>query len=182
MSQEDIERITSLVGDFDARVQSASPDSWTNPSPCPEWTARDVVVHVGNNLRRMTAEFTGGEASEIAPDEEITAAWSTSRDGFLDTVATADLSGIIPTPLGPMPAEQFVGRIISTDVLVHTWDLARAVGADESLDQSAVEGAYSGLKPLDAMIRQPGIFGAKVEPEPGCSTQTEFLNFLGRTV
>jgi uncharacterized protein (TIGR03086 family) len=81
-----------------------------------------------------------------------------------------------------MPAEQFLGRIISTDVLVHTWDLAKAVGGDESLPTDAVEGAYSGLKPLDELIRRPGVFGPKVEPPAGADVQTEFLAFLGRPV
>jgi uncharacterized protein (TIGR03086 family) len=182
MSQDVIDRINALVGDFNTRVQAATPDSWTKQSPCDDWTARDVVVHVGNNLGRLAAGFSGGEAHEIGPDEDISSAWAEARDGFLGALPTADLSANVPTPFGPMPFEQFIGRIITTDVLVHTWDLARAIGADESLDQTAVEGAYSGLKPLDAMIRQPGIFAAKVESEPGCSTQTEFLNFLGRTV
>ena len=182
MSQETIDRMNSLVGEFDARVQAASPDSWNNQSPCEQWKARDVVVHVANNLRSLTAQMTGGQASEIARDEDITAAWAQTRDDFLGELPKADLSGTVPTPMGPMPADQFIGRIISTDVLVHTWDLSRAIGADDTLDPKAVEGAYSGLKPMDAMIRQPGIFGPKVESEPGCSTQTEFLNFLGRTV
>jgi hypothetical protein len=81
-----------------------------------------------------------------------------------------------------MPTAMFVGRILSSDILVHTWDLARAVGGDEQLDADAVTQAYSGLKPMDAMIRQPGIFGPKVEPAAGAGEQEEFLNFLGRTV
>jgi uncharacterized protein (TIGR03086 family) len=182
MSQEVIDRISALIGDFDSRVQSASADRWTAPSPCDDWTARDVVVHVGNNLNSISAGLTGGEKHEISADEDITSAWAQARDSFLGTLPTADLSSPMPTPMGPMPAEQFIGRLISTDVLVHTWDLARAVGADETLDASAVESAYSGMKPMDAMIRQPGVFGPKVESAPGCTMQTEFLNFLGRTV
>ena len=57
-----------------------------------------------------------------------------------------------------------------------------AVGGDEQLDADAVSGAYSGLKPMDAMIRMPGVFGPKVESAPDASEQTQFLNFLGRTV
>ena len=79
-----------------------------------------------------------------------------------------------------MPAEQLIGRLIATDVLVHTWDLARAVGGDESLPTDIVEGAYSGLKPMDAMLRQPGVFGPKVEVPAGADVQTEFLGFVGR--
>ena len=182
MSQDVIDRITSLVGQFDARVQAASPDSWTNPSPCDDWTARDVVVHVGNNLNGLAAGLSGGEAGAIGADEDITAAWATARDGFLGTVATADLSVNVPGPFGPMPAEQLIGRLICTDVLVHTWDLARAIGADETLDAAAVEGAHSGMKPMDAMIRQPGVFGPKVECAADADEQTQFLSFLGRKV
>ena len=109
------------------------------------------------------------------------AAWNDARDTFLGALPTADLTTSLPGPMGPMPAEQIIGRLVSTDVLVHTWDLARAVGGDESLDADAVAAAYSGLKPMDAMIRMPGVFGPKVDAS-GADLQTEFLGFLGRTV
>jgi hypothetical protein len=65
------------------------------------------------------------------------------------------------------------------DLLVHTWDLARAVRADERLDEDSVSRAYEALKPMDAMIRQPNVFGPKLEPPLGADLQTEFLYFLG---
>jgi uncharacterized protein (TIGR03086 family) len=182
MSQEVIDRVSALIGQFDQRVQAASADDWTKQSPCDEWKARDVVVHVGNNLRGIAAGITGGESTDIGPDDDIVAAWNQSRDAFIGALSTGDLSTSLPGPMGPMPAEQLIGRLISTDILVHTWDLARAIGGDESLDPQAVEGAYSGLKPLDAMIRRPGVFGPKVDSAAGADTQTEFLNFLGRVV
>ncbi|CAB4828664.1 unannotated protein [freshwater metagenome] len=37
------------------------------------------------------------------------------------------------------------------------------------------------MKPMDAMIRRPGFFGARVDVAD-TDTQTEFLSFLGRTV
>ena len=182
MSQEVIDRITSLVGQFDARIQATPADSWSNTSPCEAWTARDVVVHVGNNLQRIGAGLAGQDSAEIAADADIVGAWNSARDTFLGALPTADLSTTLPGPFGPMPAEQLIGRLISTDVLVHTWDLARSVGGDESLDSAAVESAYSGLKPMDAMIRQPGVFSAKIEAPAGADLQTEFLCFLGRAV
>jgi hypothetical protein len=66
------------------------------------------------------------------------------------------------------------------DLLVHTWDLARAVGADEHLDEDSVRDAYETLKPMDAMIRQPKVFGPKLEPPLDADQQREFLYFLGR--
>jgi uncharacterized protein (TIGR03086 family) len=176
------DRATHLVSQFDARVQAAPADSWGNQSPCAEWTARDVVVHVANSIGRATAGLAGTEPHEVGSDDEITAAWATARDAFLAALVSGDLTATVQSPFGPMPAEQMIGRLTCTDVLVHTWDLARAVGGDETLDADAVAGAFSGLKPMDAMIRMPGVFGPKVEAPSDADQQTEFLTFLGRTV
>ena len=181
MSQEIVNRITGLVQAFDSRVQAAPADSWGNQSPCAEWTARDVVVHVGNNLNKLGAGLSGQQPTEIGADDDIVAAWNAARDLFLGTIPTADLSTSLPGPMGPMPAADMIGRFISSDVLVHTWDLARAVGGDETLDAPTVAAAYSGMKPMDAMIRRPGVFGPRIDVSDA-DLQTEFLSFLGRTV
>jgi uncharacterized protein (TIGR03086 family) len=86
----------------------------------------------------------------------------------------------IDGPVGKMPIGQLIGRFMTMDLLVHTWDLARAVGADEHLDEEAVRQAYETLKPMDAMIRRPNVFGPRLDPPPGADLQTEFLYFLGR--
>ena len=66
------------------------------------------------------------------------------------------------------------------DLLVHPGTWHGWVGADERLDEDSVRHAYEALKPMDAMIRQPNVFGPKLEPPPGAELQTEFLYFLGR--
>jgi uncharacterized protein (TIGR03086 family) len=182
MSAEVISRLTNLVNGFDARVQSASADSWTNQSPCSEWTARGVVEHVLGNARRITAGLTGSAPATLSDDEDIVTAWNSTRTAFLDTVSTADLSTEMPGPMGPMRADDMLGRFICNDFLVHTWDLARATGGDEQLDADAVAGVYAGLKPMDAMLRGRGVFGDKLEAPAGADLQTEYLMFLGRQV
>jgi uncharacterized protein (TIGR03086 family) len=182
MSQEIVNQVTSLLSDFDARVQATDAAAWSNQSPCDGWTARDVVVHVGDNLLRLTAALKGSEPTSIAPDDDIATAWASAHSGFVSTIPTADLSANVPGPFGPMPAAQLIGRFVSTDVLVHTWDLARSVGGDETINAEACAAAYGGLKPMDAMIRQPGVFGPAVPAAEGDDPQTEFLKFLGRPV
>lgn len=44
----------------------------------------------------------------------------------------------------------------------------------------AVSHAFKGLQPMDAMIRQNGVFGPKVEPPEGADEQTRFLCSVGR--
>ena len=174
--------VRTAVSGFDKRVAEASADSWSNQSPCAEWTARHVVEHVANNLRRVTVGLGGAASPEVDPVEDIVGAWNATRDGFLAAVDTADMEKNVDGPMGPMPAGQLLQRLITTDVLIHTWDLARAVGGDESLSQELVEGAYGGLKPMDTMIRRPGVFGDKAPCPVGADLQTEFLTFLGRSV
>ena len=83
-------------------------------------------------------------------------------------------------PTGRMSAGEIIGRFVTMDLLVHTWDLARTIGVDEHLDEDSVRRAYEALKPMDAMIRQPNVFGPKLEPPTDADLQTEFLYFLGR--
>ena len=175
------DRFDNLASDFDARVQGTT--DWSATSPCEGWTARDVAVHVTNNFLGLVAGANGTESTTVAADEDVTAAWTDARAALQAVlVDPSKAAATVQSPFGPMPIEQMVGRIICADVLIHTWDLARATGQDESLNAEAVEGTYSGLKPMDAMIRQPGIFGPKVTPPAGADAQTELLCFLGRTV
>jgi uncharacterized protein (TIGR03086 family) len=182
MSAEVVSRLTNLVTAFDARVQAAPADSWGNQSPCSEWTARGVVAHCVSNAQRITAGLTGSAPTSLADDDDIVTAWNGSRSAFLEAVGTADLSTMMPGPMGPMRADDMIGRFICNDFLVHTWDLARATGGDETLDADAVAAAFSGLKPMDAMLRGNGVFGDKVEAPEGSDIQTQFLSFLGRQV
>ncbi len=81
---------------------------------------------------------------------------------------------------GEQTLESLVSRLVCSDVLVHTWDLARATGQDERLDAPAAATAYELLQPLDATARVPGGFGARVPAPPGADAQTRLLTFCGR--
>ncbi len=174
-------RYRQVASGFDAAVRATAPTSWGAQSPCAEWTARDVVAHVVAGHRRVIAGVCGGEPTPMGPDDDPRQAWEAASRA-IDEI-TGDPQTIareVEGPFGPMPVGDIVGRFVTMDLLVHTWDLARAVGADERLDEESVRGAYEGMKPMDDMIRRPGVFGPKIEPPAGADLQTEFLCFLGR--
>lgn len=181
MSREIADLLVDLVRGFDRRVHAADDGAWGNPSPCEGWSATDVVNHVAGNLNAMAAALTGTTPAELDAADPV-GSWDAASERMLSILPTADLSTPVPGPVGLMPAEQIIERLMSVDVLVHTWDLARAVGGDESLDEADVMRAYNVMRPMDAVIRMPGVFGAKVPVAAGVPLQTEFLHFLGRTV
>lgn len=178
---EAVSRYENLARAFQARVDAVPAAAWDNQSPCTEWKARDVVGHIVAGQRRLLAG--GGEAQPMGADEDPAVAFDQSLTATLAMLSNPEvLSKTVPSPFGPMPLEDLVGRLLTTDILVHTWDLARATGLDERLDADAVHHAFEGLRPMDAMIRAPGVFDAKVDPPPGANEQTQFLCFLGRAV
>ena len=56
-------------------------------------------------------------------------------------------------------------------------DLFAVVAAD-----FAVEWVHNAVKTLDAVLRDPGTMGSKIESPAGADAQTQFLNFVGRAV
>ena len=178
---EVIERYQGLAEQFGARVEATPDDQWDAESPCEGWKARDVVAHVVANQRNIIAGIEGTTPEEVDATGDPKQLWQTSNERLGAALRTEGaLQKTVQGPMGDTPIEFMLGRILASDVLVHTWDLARAVGGDERLDQDAVGHAYEGLKPMDAMLRRPGVFGDKVEPPEGADLQTQFLCFLGR--
>lgn len=166
---------------FGAAVRAVTPDKWEAQSPCDQWKARDVVAHVISGHRRLIAGVRGGEPQPLAADEDPRQAWEEASRALDEITGDSDaLAKEVDGPAGKMPVGQIIGRFVTMDLLVHTWDLARAVGADERLDEGAVRQAYETLEPMDAMIRRPNVFGPRLEPPSGADLQTEFLYFLGR--
>jgi uncharacterized protein (TIGR03086 family) len=170
-----VARHRQAVDAFTQRVEAAA-GSWDAAAPCEGWTARDVVDHVTGN-HRMLAERLGTGAPE--PTGEPGADWAAARDAATAAIEHTDLSQVVEGPMGAMPAEAVCG-IMTTDTLVHTWDLARAVGADEELPGDLVESTYEGVLPFDEILRRPGFFGPKQEIADRAPVQDRLLAFLGR--
>jgi len=177
------ERYARIAAGFDRRVRGIDTNAWTRPSPCTEWTVRDVVAHVVAVHRHVVAGLDASTPPPPATDADLVAAW---------TAATAEAGAALADPerasapvtgrFAAMPLEEMIGRLLCSDTLVHSWDVARATGQDETLDPAGVSYAFAMLLPNDEAIRGAGSFGPKLEPRPDADEQTRFLCFLGRSV
>jgi uncharacterized protein (TIGR03086 family) len=178
---EDTDRFELVAAGFDQRVQAVAAGKWEAQSPCEEWKARDVVAHVVSNYRSTAAQATGRESNAMGADEDPVQAWTDAYEHMQVLLKDPEtLAKTVKGPAGPTPFEQMLGSLMAMDTHIHTWDLARAVGGDERLDPDVVHFARGMLEPIDAMIRQPGVFGPKLEPPAGADEQTQLLYFLGR--
>ena len=76
--------------------------------------------------------------------------------------------------------EDAVATFFLGDVLIHTWDLARATGLDEHLDPDVVHDMLIGMEPLDEALRASGQYGPRVVVTPDADEQTRLIAFTGR--
>ena len=104
---------------------------------------------------------------------------SDSVQGLLDDPATADRRFSHPQA-GDHSVGEAIDMFFLGDVLIHTWDLARATGQDETLDPDEVRRALDGMLPFDAVLRASGHYGPKVEVPDTADEQTKLIAFTGR--
>src|SRR6185437_10727923 len=83
-------------------------------------------------------------------------------------------------PFGTFPADAAAMMNLS-EVVVHTWDIATALGADATIDPSIAEMGYEfyRLRSLDPS-RAHGAFGAETPVEPRAPPADRLLALLGR--
>ena len=178
-----VERHREVAAGFTARVAGVPADGWDAPAPVEGWAARDVVRH----LVEWFSGFLESGAGVTLPagpavDEDPEGAWRTHCEGvqaLLDDPATADR--VLRNPhLGEVPLPEAVDRFYTSDVFMHTWDLARATGQDEALDPGLCRRLYDGMLPMDEVLRASGQYGPRVDVPDDADVQTRLLGFIGR--
>jgi uncharacterized protein (TIGR03086 family) len=175
------ERHRVIAGTFTDRVRATK--SWDAPAPVAGWTARDVVRHL---VDWFPAFLTGGTGLELprspSVDDDPAGAWQSQADAvqaLLDDPATAARTFTNPH-LGELPVDQAVDRFYTSDVFMHTWDLARATGQDDRIDAGYAELLVTGMEPMEELMRSSGQYGPRVPVPAGADAQTRLLGFIGR--
>lgn len=172
-----------ITGRFTELVLGADPAAWDDPSPVPEWRARDVVGHLVEWLPGLLESGAGVRLPAGPPvAEDPVQAWLVHRDGvqaLLDDPGTH--ARMLSNPhIGELPLDEAIDRFYTSDVFLHTWDLARATGQDATLDPERCAAMLAGMEPLDAMLRQSGQYGPRVPVADDAPAQDRLVAFIGR--
>jgi len=130
----------------------------------------------------MVPKALGATGDIDVTGDDLVQVWKTVRhaaDRSLSEPGAFD--AMVKLPFGEMSAKDGFAFPLG-DLLIHTWDLARAIGANDRLLAEACSVTYANLQPIDALIRAPGFFGSKVEPAADADAQDTLLAFVGRKV
>ena len=177
------ERYRRVAEGMTRRVEAVPDGAWNNRSPCVGWDARDVIRHM---VEWIPAFLAAGSSVELpacpSVDDDPVAAWQCLTNGvqaLLDDPQTAAARLSHPRA-GDHSVEDAIATFFLGDVLIHTWDVARATGGDESLDADEVHRMLSGVEPYDDMLRASGQYGERVTVPDDADEQARLIAFMGR--
>ena len=173
-----------IAGRF-TQLVAGVPDgaTWEGRSPVPEWSARDVVRH----LVEWFPPFLADGAGVVLPqgpgvDRDPLGAWRTMSDGVQAVLddPTSESKVVVNPHIGEVPLPAAIAQFFTSDVFMHTWDLARATGQDDTLDPDRCARMFDALQPYEEVLRSSGQYGPKVDVPADADPQTRMIAFIGR--
>lgn len=175
------DRYRRLSAGFADRIAAVPEARWLSPSPCEGWSARDLVGHVVGTQ----AMFLGLVKREmpVGPDaaDDPAAAWAHASGVIqtdLDDPERADVT--FDGFFGESTFAGAVDRFLSWDLVVHSWDLARATGGDERVDPADAEWVIAGVAGFGDSIRSPQVCGPELSALADADATTRMLALVGR--
>ena len=192
-----VDRFVASSSEFGQKLAAVRPGQWSRPTPCPEWNVRQLVNHVAQgNLSyvRLLGGATGAEFLRLRDADALGADPSGAFARSVQDCAAAfarpgALDQVLDYPLGQVPGRQALA-VRTTDTIIHTWDLARSVGLEDTLSPVLVAWASNFLDEIyDGLAETPAdpqtthqFFAAPPGEEPLASPpqQHRLLHRVGR--
>ena len=168
------------VEEFDARVRQIGDHQWQAATPDEDWAVRDLVNHVVGEDLWAPPLLAGSTIAEVG--DRSTATCSARSQGRLDRrIGRGGAGGRGARrdgPDRPPVIRRFPGPGLHAaavaDHLIHAWDLARAIGADERLDAGLVASCGTWFDAMEDAYRSAGAIApgrrcpATGTPRPCC--------------
>lgn len=173
--------------EFGTRVEAITDDQWDGPTPDTEWSVKDLVDHLVTEQLWIPDLVAGQTIAEIGDrfegdnlgDDPLTAwraAAVSARAAWEEPGATERM---VDLSFGSVPADEY-GWQLTTDLAVHSWDLARAIGAPDQLDDDLVGACLTYVRSRIDVFQTTSLFAPSLEVPVGADNQTTLLALLGR--
>ncbi|MCW3842928.1 TIGR03086 family metal-binding protein [Micromonospora yasonensis] len=165
-----------------AVVGAISDDQLDLPTPCPDYSVRDLLNHVYAVVVNFQALARRQEVDWSGKTDHLTEGW---RDRFAAETARlieawsdpAALEGVSP---GMGLPQETVGEMALIDLTVHGWDLARATGQRLEVDPAVLDAGHGFMDKMGETGQQMGAFGTPVPTTPDATPLDHLLGRTGR--
>jgi uncharacterized protein (TIGR03086 family) len=186
MTDIDSSRFSTAVDGFTARVAHVGADDLSRATPCTDWDVSALVNHVIGEMLWMPPLLEGKTIADVGNrfdgdqvGSDADASWSAAATPATRAVASSAGGETVHLSYGDVTADSYVADV-TVDVLVHTWDLARALGADDRLDPQLVDFALQRVQEHADELAGSGMFAPAVSVSRDTDPQTRLLALVGR--
>ena len=150
------------------QAAAVTDDQWGLPTPCAEWTVRDLVNHVvGEDLwtsplmaGRTIAEVGDRLDGDLLGNDPRRAAASAASDARAAVDRALPRHGTVHLSYGEESMDEYVRQLLA-DHLVHGWDLAAATGRTRTLDPELVAEVAAWFDATEEAYRAGGAVAAR---------------------
>ncbi len=175
------------VRHFGETVHTVIQSQWSNDTPCTEWDVRALVNHVVNEARWVRPLLEGMTIAQVGDrfdgdllKDDPVGAWDRSAADAVDAVsAPGAIDRIVHVSSGEIPAGEYLDQVF-IDVVIHRWDLARGIDADDTIHPEYAAAIYEQTQPMEDTMKSWGAYGRKIEVPEDADTQTRLLAVFGR--
>jgi len=182
-----IEMYRRSVDEFGQRVMAVGAGDWARPTPCSEWSVRDLVRHLVYEELWAPPLLAGATITDIGDrfegdilGDDPQVAWKEAAAAALAPVSADVLDRTVHLSFGDFPGREYLGQL-TADHTIHAWDLAKGIGAGERLDPELVDFVYAFMAPQAEQWAAAGVFAPAVPVPDDADTQTKLLALSGRT-
>jgi uncharacterized protein (TIGR03086 family) len=185
VAADPIDQLVEALDVTGAVIEGMDDPQWELPTPCSEWTVRDVVTHLADGNRRFAALLGRPMAEEGRHDAPggLVASYRDSATALADAYRQPDaLTKVVTVPFGTVPGSVTL-QLRLVEALVHGWDLAQATGQQVRVPDGIAEAALSFSQSASAQIppgRNP--FGPPQPVAANAAAIDRLAGYLGRPV
>ena len=129
---------------FGQHVHAVADGQWHDPTPCTDWDVRTLVNHVTVEQLWVPPLVQGSSVADVGDrldgdqlGDDPVATWDARGEGLAGALrrgGRARRHGLLSA--GDRAAAEYCWEM-TTDALIHSWDLARGIGADEDARRRA---------------------------------------------
>jgi len=172
---------------FGTNVAQVGDEQWELGTPCTDWNVRALVNHLVSEDLWTPPLMEGRTIAEVGDafdgdvlGEDPKGAWSSASEAALaSTSPDGAMDRTVHLSFGDFPASEYASQLFA-DHLIHGWDLARAIGADEAMDPELVDACAAWFEQMEAVYRGGGVIADRPDVPDGADAQTRLLAAFGR--
>ena len=172
MTDSSVDQLAKALDQAGRALDAVSTDNLDNPTPCSDWTVRQLAAHVatgpGTWARMARGEEVDWSAIPEVPDGEWGRTFRAGADELLGAMRQL-----------PEDQQGQAGFQVA-EYAVHSWDLARGTRADLDLDDSLAETGLAAMRGGLTDENRHGAFGAEVSAPEDASAYERLAAFSGR--